>query len=159
MEPQLNPLLASLSNRSFRRRLPRKPPSSILRAIVRRAFTGKLELSRAAETALVRKLLQFELELAPGLLLLHAPLVELSEPVLLVGHSAEGVPFKGIEGPIHVIFLLISPEGFPPERHLANLAVLARLATHEETLAAVEKAESAEALGTALNQILAEGGG
>lgn len=155
---QLNPLLASLSERSFRRRLPRKRPPAVLRAMVRRAFAESLHLSKAAEGALVRKLLQFELELAPGVLLLHAPLKQLTGPVLLVGHSAEGIEFDDAGEPVRVIFLLLSPEGFPPEKHLANLAIMARIATHGEAIAVVEKAEKADSLGSELSRLLEESG-
>lgn len=123
--PQIHPLLGSLTEKSIRKRLPQKAPAAILRSMIRKRFSGGLRLKPTVEVKLIRKLLQFELELAPGVLLLHAPLVSLGDPMLLVGHSREGLEFADATSTIHVVFILLSPPGLPPEKHLANLSMLA----------------------------------
>lgn len=156
--PQLHPLFATLTDRCIRKRLPQKHPTAVLRSIIRKRFSGGASLKPTTEVKLIRKLMQFELELAPGVLLLHAPLSAVSEPVLLVGHSKEGLEFKGATSTIHLVFLLISPAGYPPEKHLANLSAMARVSSEPELGSIVGETAGAEKLGRELNRILGESG-
>ncbi|MCC5875956.1 MAG: cation:proton antiporter [Candidatus Sumerlaeia bacterium] len=156
--PQLHPIFATLTDRSIRKRLPRKNATAVLRSMIRKRFSGGSSLKPTTEVKLIRKLMQFELELAPGVLLLHAPLAAVSEPVLLVGHSKEGLEFKGATSEIYLVFLLISPPGYPPDKHLANLSAMARVSSDPQLADIVGEAAGAEKLGRELNRILGESG-
>jgi mannitol/fructose-specific phosphotransferase system IIA component (Ntr-type) len=65
------------------------------------------------------------LEIASGVVLVHARLDSLDVPELYLGRSPTGVTFPGT-GPAQLVFLLLSPAARPGE-HLAALADVARL--------------------------------
>lgn len=66
-------------------------------------------------------------ELAPAVVLLHAHVADLTEGCVFVGEMAEGVQMKGLRRAARVMFILLSPEDQPPEKHLEALARIARM--------------------------------
>lgn len=62
-----------------------------------------------------------------GVAVPHAQLSELGEPLAALGVSPAGVDFDAADGkPVHLVVLLLSPTGQPPQR-IATLAGIARL--------------------------------
>jgi mannitol/fructose-specific phosphotransferase system IIA component (Ntr-type) len=82
------------------------------------------------------------LEIASGVVLVHARLDALDAPELYLGRAPMGVTFPGA-GPATLVFLLLSPADRPGE-HLAVLAELARLVAAPGTVAALRAAATAD---------------
>ncbi len=113
-----------------------------VRALVRAAFPE----DRGAQTrlsALFSDIAQKEpVELSPGIVLLHAHVSEVEEPVILWGLSGAGIPTLSLEAKVKVLIVLLAPEGQPPEEHLRVLSRLAGTVmdpSFAERLAALEK--------------------
>ncbi|MBX3730127.1 MAG: cation:proton antiporter [Candidatus Sumerlaeia bacterium] len=75
---------------------------------------------------LLERLVGFQLEIGPGVVLLHASLSTLSEPKLLVCVLEPGIEGADADEPVRVVLVLLSPTDFPAQRHLSNLAWLAQ---------------------------------
>ena len=72
-------------------------------------------------------------ELMRGVVLYHAHVPGIDEPMLFVGISSRGMKIPGSSGLVHVILLLLSPQGGSPEVHLRSLALVARLVQGADT--------------------------
>jgi mannitol/fructose-specific phosphotransferase system IIA component (Ntr-type) len=83
---------------------------------------------------LLERLAGFELEIGPGVVLLHASLAALSEPKLLVCVLEPGLAGADADEPVRVVLVLLSPTDFPAQRHLSNLAWLAQRFSQPEML-------------------------
>ncbi len=119
------------------------PVQGVIAATVRRRFGGAGDAERV-----VRALLNNEaVEIAPGVLLLHAHIEGLDEAALLLASGR----FEQAGGPpARVIVLLASPLGSPPEEHLRLLAAIARLAQDEARVARLATARDSTELRDAL---------
>lgn len=89
------------------------------------------------------------LEIRPGVVVAHARLDFLKEPELYLGRSLQGVPFAGTDGPVTLVFLLLSPSDQPGE-HLAVLADIARLMSETNRVVRLREADSDDAMVEAL---------
>ncbi|MBL8968734.1 MAG: cation:proton antiporter [Spirochaetaceae bacterium] len=67
------------------------------------------------------------IELDPGVVLLHAHVTEVDEPLVFFGARPQGFRILALEEPARVLIILCAPEGQPPEAHLAVLGEIARL--------------------------------
>jgi mannitol/fructose-specific phosphotransferase system IIA component (Ntr-type) len=65
-------------------------------------------------------------EIHPGVVVLHARLERLSEPLIFLATSPEGIAIPNRAEPAKLMFLLLSPVE-RPERHLVALAEIAHL--------------------------------
>lgn len=63
-------------------------------------------------------------EPTPGLAILHRHVQHVTSPTVFVGVSPAGLTLPGATQPVHVVVLLLSPEG-EPEAHLRALATIA----------------------------------
>jgi PTS system nitrogen regulatory IIA component len=71
-----------------------------------------------------------------GVAIPHCRTKGLRSPILQLGLSKDGVPFEAVDGkPVHVFFLLVSPED-NPSAGLRLLAAIATLTRESRTLAA-----------------------
>ncbi len=112
------------------------PASSLSRAIDRLLETVPLldgPVRRAIAVRLVDDQAGFTEEVGAGSMLLHARLRGLTEPLLLLGTSREGIQAESRQEPVHVLFLMLSPAE-QPETHLRRLSEVARLMHDEEHL-------------------------
>lgn len=75
-------------------------------------------LSRIAETE--------PMELAPGVLLLHAHIEEVRMPTAFLGINREGWKVSNVSGDVKTLFILLSSKDASPELHLKALADLVR---------------------------------
>ena len=90
-------------------------------------------------------------DLGNGIALPHARCEGLSDPVVVVGDSHEGIAWSdGDHGAVRLFFLLVTPAD-RPEAHLAMLSQIARLVADESKrealLAATTAVEFLEAMG------------
>jgi Kef-type K+ transport system membrane component KefB/mannitol/fructose-specific phosphotransferase system IIA component (Ntr-type) len=95
------------------------------------------------------------LEIAPGVVLVHARLDGLVAPELYLGRSQAGIVFPDT-GPASLAFLLLSPSGRPGD-HLAVLADVARLMASPGRVAALRSAGTPDEMLAALVEVEREG--
>jgi PTS system fructose-specific IIA component/PTS system nitrogen regulatory IIA component len=88
------------------------------------------------------------LEIASGVVLVHARLDALDAPELYLGRTPAGVTFPGT-GPAQLVFLLLSPADRPGE-HLGVLADVARLMASPRRGEALRAAATADEMLAAL---------
>jgi Kef-type K+ transport system membrane component KefB/mannitol/fructose-specific phosphotransferase system IIA component (Ntr-type) len=93
------------------------------------------------------------IELEAGVILLHAHVPDLEEPLVFFGARPEGWRLLALDQPVRVLVILCAPEGQRPERHLATLGELAHLFKDKSLgarlLAAKEAGDLASLKGTA----------
>jgi mannitol/fructose-specific phosphotransferase system IIA component (Ntr-type) len=67
------------------------------------------------------------IELEPGVLLLHAHVDEVAEPLVFFGSRPEGLPVLSLAAPARLLVLLCAPASQSPEDHLKILGEIAGL--------------------------------
>jgi mannitol/fructose-specific phosphotransferase system IIA component (Ntr-type) len=112
--------------------LPRMPYETALRQILSGFGSDAWRLEEIIRT-LVRCEEEFSTEVRPGVVVPHARVTGLEEPILYLGVSPEGVEFPNAREPVHLIFVLLSPSDQPQE-HLRSLAEIARLVSQDESV-------------------------
>jgi mannitol/fructose-specific phosphotransferase system IIA component (Ntr-type) len=77
---------------------------------------------------LSRMIQEYPVEMAPGIIMVHAHVDHIPYPLLFVGSSRNGF-FMPIETqqPARVLVILLSPTNLPAEEHLRSLALIARM--------------------------------
>ncbi len=88
---------------------------------------------KAIHTLLIESAHGFPVEMAPGVVLLHARSAAIEAITLLVGIGVREWDLPGLEAPTRIVLALISPKTNPPESHLAALASIAR-AFHDKSM-------------------------
>jgi Kef-type K+ transport system membrane component KefB/mannitol/fructose-specific phosphotransferase system IIA component (Ntr-type) len=73
------------------------------------------------------------------------------EPTLFLGISNDELDYPKVEAPVHVIFLLLSPEGISTQRNLNILASLARLLSSPGTIDKLKNAKQVDELTEIIN--------
>ncbi|MEX0778448.1 MAG: cation:proton antiporter [Balneolales bacterium] len=63
----------------------------------------------------------------PGVLLSHTTSFHVDEPTLFLGLSSKGIEYQKLNEPIKVIFVLLSPKGFPMQKSLNILGKVTRV--------------------------------
>lgn len=86
------------------------------------------------------------IELEPGVLLLHAHVDNIEEPLVLVGATHSGLRLLALEQPIRVIVLLCAPSAQSPEDHLRVLSLIAQALKRKDRLDRILKARNREDL-------------
>jgi mannitol/fructose-specific phosphotransferase system IIA component (Ntr-type) len=109
------------------------PPGPFDEALRRILSTGIDDPAKreAITAALVEGEREFSTEVRPGVVVPHARVAGITEPVLFLGTCAEGISFPQARDPAKLIFVLLSPAERPQE-HLRSLAEIARLVSREE---------------------------
>lgn len=110
--------------------LPRAPYPETLRTILRSRLDNEGRID-AIVAALVEGEEEFSTEVRPGVVVPHARVDGIDEPILFLGTCPEGIIFPQAETPAQLIFILLSPTDRPQE-HLRSLAEIARLVSREE---------------------------
>jgi Kef-type K+ transport system membrane component KefB/mannitol/fructose-specific phosphotransferase system IIA component (Ntr-type) len=87
--------------------------------------------------ALVYDEVGYATEILPGVLLPHAQVRELKEPMMFLGLHSEGIKHVRANGTVHVIALLLTPAERPLQDHLLHLAETAQLFRDEKELQAL----------------------
>lgn len=96
----------------------------------------------------------FPVEMAPGVVLIHAHENLVTQPTIVVALMGAPVQLPGTVQDVKRMICLISPRGIEPERHLAALADLARSFRIPDTLETLLKTDSIEAICSGLNKAL-----
>jgi Kef-type K+ transport system membrane component KefB/nucleotide-binding universal stress UspA family protein/mannitol/fructose-specific phosphotransferase system IIA component (Ntr-type) len=98
-----------------------------IRELLRSAF-GEDRKALNKLSALFTQIAQNEpIELEPGVMLLHAHVEEVREPMVFFGARPEGFRVLALEEPVRILLILCAPVGQAPEEHLALLGEIARL--------------------------------
>jgi Kef-type K+ transport system membrane component KefB/mannitol/fructose-specific phosphotransferase system IIA component (Ntr-type) len=125
--------------------LPRLPFEQAVDTLLRTAFAQDLHRLRQISEALATSERDFSNEILPGVVVPHAQVQGLEEPMLFLGISEEGIEAPGASQPARLIFILLSPPG-EPERHLQDLAEVVRLVGNHARVQALLAAQTPEDL-------------
>jgi len=98
-----------------------------VRELLRRSFEGDRRLLGRLSALFTEMAQKAPIELEPGVVLLHAHVPEVEEPLLFFGARPQGFRILALEEPARVLVVLCAPEGQLPEAHLAVLGEIARL--------------------------------
>jgi Kef-type K+ transport system membrane component KefB/mannitol/fructose-specific phosphotransferase system IIA component (Ntr-type) len=121
--------------------LPRVPFTQALDMLLRTAFAHEIRKLRGIAQQVAASEQEFSTEILPGVVVPHARVPGITEPMLFLGISPEGVEFPTAKQPAHLIFLLLSPmDG--AEAHLRDLADVARLVSRGERVQALVEART-----------------
>ncbi|UCE19130.1 MAG: PTS sugar transporter subunit IIA [Gemmatimonadota bacterium] len=97
--------------------------------------------TRALENVLKREEM-ISTGIGEGVALPHAKYDKITQPLLALGRSEEGLKFDSLDGKkVHLVFLLLSPQD-DPAKYVKLLGKIARLLDSKELRDAVRKAES-----------------
>lgn len=107
------------------------PFEDAIRDLLRTAFIADSQRLERITRTLVGSEREFSTEISPGVVIPHARVSGLPEPMMFLGISSEGVDFPRAKETAHLIFLLLSPADRPQD-NLKNLAEVARLVSNPE---------------------------
>lgn len=110
--------------------LPRSPYPEALRTILRSRLEDEGRIDSIV-AALVEGEEEFSTEVRPGVVVPHARVDGIDEPILFLGTCPDGIVFPQAQAPAKLIFILLSPTD-RPQQHLRSLADIARLVSREE---------------------------
>jgi Kef-type K+ transport system membrane component KefB/mannitol/fructose-specific phosphotransferase system IIA component (Ntr-type)/nucleotide-binding universal stress UspA family protein len=116
--------------------LPRVPFEQTLDTLLRSAFADDLPRLRQISASLAASEREFSNEIIPGVVIPHAHVSGIHEPMMFLGMSGEGIEFPGARQPARVIFVLLSPPD-DPDQHLRDLAEVVRLVGSQARLEAL----------------------
>lgn len=126
--------------------LPAMPFEEAIGQLLRAEFgADRPEHLRAITRTLVRAEEDFSTEVRPGVVVPHARVEGLEEPLLFLGISPEGIKFPQARRPAHLVFVLLSPLERPQE-HLRSLSEIAHLVSNEDRLRELLQARTVEML-------------
>ncbi len=117
-----------------------------VRGLLARAFGQDRRLLGRLAATFTEIAQKAPIELEPGVVLLHAHVAEVEEPVVLFGARPEGFRILALGKPARVLVVLCAPESQPPEAHLAALGEIARLFSKEGLAARLLAARSLDDL-------------
>jgi Kef-type K+ transport system membrane component KefB/mannitol/fructose-specific phosphotransferase system IIA component len=110
--------------------LPKMPFERALRRIVSERLPPSVPKGEVIVQRLIKAEQEFSTEVRPGVVVPHARVSGLREPIVFLATSREGIDFPKAQEPAKLIFVLLSPDDEPQE-HLRALAEIARLASSE----------------------------
>lgn len=113
--------------------LPRMPYEAALRRMLEGTFGGDRRRLEHILGLLVRGEQEFSTEVRPGVVVPHARIEGIDEPIVFLGVSPERIDFPQAKEPAQLIFVLLSPADRPQE-HLRSLAEIARLVARDEAV-------------------------
>jgi mannitol/fructose-specific phosphotransferase system IIA component (Ntr-type) len=146
--------------------LPTTPYADALRSILATAIEDPVKIESIV-AALVQGEEEFSTEVRAGVVVPHARVPGIREPVLFLGTSPDGIDFPHARQPANLIFVLLSPAELPQE-HLRSLAEIALLVSREEyvqellggiTAPAAQEEEEEEEAGEELREPVGRGSG
>ncbi|MFA6291403.1 MAG: cation:proton antiporter [Victivallales bacterium] len=105
--------------------------------------------------SLTSKLMPTVLEITDATVLMHVHWDNTEEAAVLLGTSAGGIIFEGIENPAKAVFVLLSPASHSPENHLKNLSDIARFVLAMKNSDSLGKMKSLSDLEEAVREISA----
>lgn len=92
--------------------------------------------------------------LGNGVAVPHVKASKVDEIGLAVAISSAGIPFDAIDGrPVHIMFLVLGPEGAPPQDHLQVLRWVSGLARNADFRRFAQSVDGAEQLRDLLTEM------
>jgi Kef-type K+ transport system membrane component KefB/mannitol/fructose-specific phosphotransferase system IIA component (Ntr-type)/nucleotide-binding universal stress UspA family protein len=88
-------------------------------------------------------------EITPGVVIPHARIDDVDRPMLYLGIAPDGIAFEGVDEPVRLVFLLLSPTAGGGD-HLRCLANVARLVSNPERVAELSRCRSMAELSAVL---------
>jgi len=134
MAPQPPPLKRPLPELDHRLELPPGAFPEILDPLLEPVFPGDEETRLRVAEVLQQNNKEYSHEVWPGSVLLDAHCAPVKEPRVVVGISDGGVTFPGIDHPVHLIVVVLSPDDFDHMDHVRALARVADLLRTRRTL-------------------------
>lgn len=136
-EPALSAdLPRGLRNERIVRDLPAMPYDEAIRRIVEHGLALEPKRLDRIVATLVTGEQEFSTELKPGVVVPHARVGGLTEPVIMLGTSQEGIEFPFTKDPARLIFVLLSPAE-EAMAHLSALAEIARFVANDDDVEAL----------------------
>lgn len=117
-----------------------------IRELLRRSFGDNRKTLARLATQLTEIAQKSPIELEPGVVLLHAHVAEVTEPIVFFGARPDGFRILALDTPAKVLVVLCSPEDLPPEAHLSTLGDIARLFKDKGLAARLLEAKSVSEL-------------
>ena len=117
-----------------------------VRELLRSAFGDSRKVLGRLSSQFTEIAQKAPIELEPGVVLLHAHVPDVSEPLVFFGARPEGFRILALDAPARVLVVLCSPESLPPEAHLATLGDIARLFKERDLAGLLLAAKSASEL-------------
>ncbi len=126
--------------------LPAAAVVDVIRILLERGFPGdRRSVNRL--TGLYADIAQKQpIELAPGVLLLHAHVDIIDEPRVLIGAKPAGLRLLALEEPVRIVVLLCAPSSQSPEDHLRTLSLIAQALKQPDRVARILGARTPEDL-------------
>ena len=121
------------------------PPEAMLRQMFYSGFPDHPALARALADTAAAAHAEDAPEIMPGVVLYHAHVGEVDEPMVFVGVCEGGATLPGTAGPTRVVLALLAPVGMASDDYLRLLAVIAQMVRSPETVDALVAAETPEA--------------
>lgn len=90
------------------------------------AFPDSPGATRTAFNRLQDSARSYPVELAQGIVLLHARSGDIKKPLLMVCHAPDGWALPDLPAPPRIILVLLGSQTQPPEQHLKTLSLVAR---------------------------------
>jgi mannitol/fructose-specific phosphotransferase system IIA component (Ntr-type) len=123
---------------------PGVPLERALQRMADAAFPAFPDLARAAFEHLLSSANAYPVELAPGMVLLHARFGNPEQPMLMVCHAPGGWPVPNLPTPPRIVLVLLGSQSQKPEQHLKTLSLVARRMHEAGRKAEFQAAKSAE---------------
>ena len=96
-----------------------------LQRLVEIAYPGRPGVARGALERLLESAASYAVELAPGVVLLHARWGDNARPLLMVCHARQGWQMAGLPDPARIILVLLGAQTQAPDQHLRVLSRIA----------------------------------
>lgn len=135
-----NPFLQALLAQRVRLWSEPKAMADALGELVAPAFKDKRHTLSRLSARLLEIAQKEPVPLAEGIVLIHAHVEEVGEPLVFFGVSPVGIPLLSLGVPAKVLLVLLAPLEQPPEDHLKILSGLAALVMDESFSLALKKA-------------------
>ncbi|MBN2735949.1 MAG: cation:proton antiporter [Spirochaetales bacterium] len=103
---------------------PGRSIESAIQSVTAEVFPARKKMAIKAAAILARAARTYPIELAPGIVLLHARFKDVNPTLLAVCHSEEGWQIRDFHVQTTILLVLLGPEDHPPEKHLKILSMI-----------------------------------
>lgn len=122
---------------------PENPLEKVLRRMVEAAYPAGPDMAGKALENLLASAHSYPVELAPGIVLLHARCGDPEQTLLMICHAPDGWAMTGLPSPARIILVLLGANTRPPEEHLKTLSRVASRILKAGLTAELHSAKSA----------------
>lgn len=108
-------------------RRPARDVGDLLRTLLTTRFEAGSDEAAPVVAAIEALSREAPIEIAPGVMLVHASSVAATKPIGFLGTSRDALPHERLRHPVATILILVTPRDFPAAAHLKHLASISRL--------------------------------